>query len=163
LLLSYAASSEASMPRELRGVAEQVVRLLRSIETAAGGAGGRVRVQILDPGSDASLPTYLAGIGLAPFRSRSLALDAEVETSVWSSLRIAYGAHGSASVRAVTPGVLAGLQPLILAHLDSLERPRRPRVALSAPRSTGACARPCARAPSSSSATSTRPRGSRGR
>ncbi|HKC24366.1 MAG TPA: Gldg family protein, partial [Thermoanaerobaculia bacterium] len=133
LLLSYAASSEASMPRELRGVAEQVVRLLRSIEAAAGGAGGRVRVQILDPGADASLPTYLAGIGLAPFRSRSLALDAEVETSVWSSLRIAYGAHGSASVRAVTPEVLAGLQPLILAHLDLLEKPRRARVALSAP------------------------------
>src|SRR5260221_459853 len=133
LLLSYPASSEGSMPPELRGVAEQVVRLLRSIEAAAGGAGGRVRVQILDPGADASLPTYLAGIGLAPFGSRSLALDAEVETSVWSSLRIAYGAHGSASVRAVTPEVLAGLQPLILAHLDLLEKPRRARVALSAP------------------------------
>lgn len=130
LLLTYAVSPEASMPRELRGVAGEVVRLLRSIEAAA---PGRVSVQILDPAADPSLPPYLAGLGLAPFRSRSLAYDAEVESSVWSSLRIAYGAHGSARIPAVTPEILAGLQPLIAAHLDLLESPRRPRVALAAP------------------------------
>ncbi len=130
LLFTYAASSEAAMPRELRGVAESVVRLLRSIEAAG---AGRVRVQILDPEEDPVLPAYLAGLGLAPFRARALQLDAAVERSVWSSLRIAYGAHGAANLRAVTPEILAGLESLILAHLDALVKPRRPRVALAAP------------------------------
>ncbi|HEV8111623.1 MAG TPA: Gldg family protein [Planctomycetota bacterium] len=130
LLFTYAVSSEASMPRELRGVADTVVRLLRSIEAAG---AGRVRVQILDPDADAASPAYLAGLGLAPFRARALQLDAEVERSVWSSLRIAYGAHGATTVRAVTPEVLGGLESLILAHVEGLEKPRRPRVALAAP------------------------------
>jgi hypothetical protein len=132
LLLTYAASPEASMPRELRGVAAQVTGLLRSIERAA---PDRVRVQVLDPESDPALPGYLAGVGLAPFRSRALLFDAPVERSVWSGLRIAYGPHGSAAIRSVTPEVLDGLQPLILAHLELLESPRRPRVAVAAPES----------------------------
>ncbi len=138
LLLTYAASPEASMPSELRGVAVEVVSLLRSIEEAG---GGRVRIQIVDPTSDPDLPGYLAGIGLAPFRARSLEIDSAVERSVWSSLRIAYGAHGAAAIRAVTPAVSRGLQALLVAHLDRLESPRRPRVALSAPPAFGALRR----------------------
>src|SRR5258706_1583041 len=70
LLLSYAASSEASMPRELRGVAEQVVRLLRSIEAAAGGAGGGVRGQPPRPSAGPSPPTHPPGVGPPPLPSR---------------------------------------------------------------------------------------------
>lgn len=130
LLLTYAASSEATLPSDMRGVPGEVEGLLRAIEAAG---AGRVRVQIVDPSADAGVASYLAAVGLAPFRARALEIDLEVERSVWSALRIAYGSHGSAAIRSVTPAVLPDLQALIVSHLDLLERPRRPRVALAAP------------------------------
>ncbi|MFN0009137.1 MAG: Gldg family protein [Planctomycetota bacterium] len=130
LLLTYAASPAATLPSELRAVPGEVEELLRAIEAAG---AGRVSVQIVDPGADAGVASYLAAVGLAPFRARALEVDLEVEREVWSALRIAYGPHGAAVIRTVTPAVLPDLQALILSHLDLLERPRQPRVALAAP------------------------------
>lgn len=130
LLFTYAGSPDGTLPSELRGVPGEVEKLLRAIEAAG---AGRVRVQIVDPGADAGVASYLAAVGLAPFRARALEVDLEVEREVWSALRIAYGPRGSAVIRSVTPEILPDLQALILSHLDLLERPRLPRVALAAP------------------------------
>lgn len=130
LLLTYAASPTATLPSELRGVPREVEELLRAIEAAG---AGRVSVQIVDPTEDAGVAGYLGAVGLAPFRARALEVDVAVEREVWSALRIAYGPHGSAVIRAVTPAVLPDLQALIASHLELLERPRPPRIALAAP------------------------------
>lgn len=138
LLLSWYGTSKDRMPSQLRHLEDGVMRCLRGIESAG---GGRVRVQRVDPESDPAVAAYCAALGIAPFRSRRVERDSYTEESVWSSLRIAYGGHGASTIARVSTDELPHLQELIAAHLGELAAPRRPRVALSAPRGYGALRR----------------------
>ncbi len=138
LLLSWYGTSKDRMPSQLRDLEDGVMRCLRGIEAAG---GGRVRVQRIDPESDPVLAAYCASFGIGPFRARRVERDSYTEESVWSSVRVAYGAHGASTIARVSEGELPHLQELIAAHLDELSAPRRPRIALSAPRGYGALRR----------------------
>lgn len=138
LLLSWYGSSKSRMPSDLRHLEEGVMGCLRGLEAAG---PGLVRVQRIDPEADAALGPYLSSLGIAPFRARRVERDSYTEESVWSSLRIAYGPHGASTIARLGPDELSHLQDLIAAHLDELESPRRPRIALSAPHGYGALRR----------------------
>jgi hypothetical protein len=138
LLLSWYGSSKDRMPSQMRDIEDGVMRCLRGIEAVG---GGRVRVQRIDPESDPALAAYCATFGIGPFRARRVERDSYTEESVWSSVRIAYGAHGASTIARVSESELPHLQELIAAHLDELSAPRRPRIALSAPRGYGALRR----------------------
>ncbi|MFN0242103.1 MAG: Gldg family protein [Planctomycetota bacterium] len=130
VLLTWFGSDRARMPSSFRHVESTVMGLLRALEAAA---PDKVRVQRLDPDADPEIARFASALGIAPIRARTVASDGYAERNVWSTLRIAYGAHGATSIRAVTPEHLPHLQASIAAQLDELETPRRPSVLIAAP------------------------------
>jgi hypothetical protein len=130
LMLAWYRTPPESMPAGYRDLEAEMRALLENFRAAA---PDKVRVQIVDPDVDPQYASYLANVGIAPVRVRHIERDGWVEERLWSSLRIVDGAHGAAVVQRLGPEEFASLQALIVAHLDELEKPRRPRLALSAP------------------------------
>ena len=144
VLATYFVSPRAEMPSELRRLERQVTDLLEAFRVAA---DGKFDYQILDPHSavDPNEPPtdgqaqsneqarYAARQGIAPFRVRSVKRDTWSEKTIWSSLSIGYGAYPPAVINGLTEDGLPRLSATILAHLDQMEAPRQPVVALSAP------------------------------
>jgi len=144
ILATYYVSPRAEMPSELRRLERHVTDLLEAYRLAS---EGTFEYQILDPHTEAdpNAPPdhgqahgteearYAARQGIAPFRVRSVAKDSWSEKTIWSSLTIAYGAYPPAILNGLTAEHLPRLSATILAHLDQMEEPRQPVVALSAP------------------------------
>ena len=144
ILATYYVSPRAEMPSELRRLESQVTDLLEAFRLAS---EGTFDYQILDPHTavDPNAPPedgqaqsteearYAAGQGIAPFRVRSVTKDAWSEKTIWSSLTVAYGAYPPAILNGLTAEHLPRLAGTILAHLDQMEVPRQPVIALSAP------------------------------
>lgn len=132
VLITWYGSAKERMPADYRHIEASLGDLLRALQADS---KGRIQAQIVDPGSDPSLSGYLASLGVSPFRARRVERDGYVEESLWSCLRIVYGAHGAAVIPALRPSELPHAQALIAAHLDQLEKPRRPRIGVAAPHS----------------------------
>ncbi len=130
LTLSYYVTPRERMPSHLAHLEDDVRAGLRAV---AEGVSGPVRVEVLDPDQHPELAADLASAGVAPWRSRRIEGDGYREELLWSSLRLSYGARPSVVLNGLAADQARSLQPLVLAHLEQLRAPRRPRVALSAP------------------------------
>ena len=144
ILATYYVSPRSEMPSELRRLERQVTDLLEAYRLAS---DGNFEYQILDPHTETDPNAspedgqaqsteearYAARQGIAPFRVRSVAKDSWSEKTIWSSLTVAYGAYPPAILNGLTAEHLPRLSATILAHLDQMEEPRQPVVALSAP------------------------------
>ncbi len=145
VLATYYVSPRAEMPSDLRRLEAQVTDVLFALKEASDGS---FDYQILDPHVreaeeelddgmakpvESKNARYAARQGIAPFRVRSITRDAWSERTIWSSLTLSFGAHPPVVLNGVVPEHLPRLQATILAHLDQMEQPRRPVVALAAP------------------------------
>ncbi len=145
VLATYYVSPRAEMPSELRRLEDQVTDVLAALEHAS---DGRFRYRILDPHAAEEVEPvdgqaqpevapevarYAARQGIAPFRVRSITADAWSEKTIWSSLTLALGAHPPVVLNGVVSEHVPRLQATLVAHLDQMEEPRLPVVALAAP------------------------------
>ncbi|MFT5287569.1 MAG: hypothetical protein ACI8TQ_003757, partial [Planctomycetota bacterium] len=140
VLATYYVSPRVEMPSHLRQLERQVTDLLEAFRVASEGS---FDYQILDP-HETEVPIdgqvksnaeakYAARQGIAPFRVRSVKQDSWSEETIWSSLTMSYGAYSPAIINGLSREHLPRLAATILAHLDQMEAPERPTVALSAP------------------------------
>ena len=130
LTLSYYVTPRDRMPSHLAHLEDDVRDGLAAI---ASGVSGPVRVEVLDPDEHEELAADLASAGVAPWRARRIEGDGYREELLWSSLRLSYGARPGVVLNGLGADQARSLQPLLLAHLEQLRAPRRPRIALSAP------------------------------
>jgi len=130
VLLTWFATPAADMPSHLRGLDRDVRDVLTALADAS---DGKLKWQVVDPQSDPELADFATRLGLAPYTTRDVRGDRWTERSVWSTLHITYGPYPPATIRALEPDDVPGLRGLLLAHLEQMEHPRRPVVALDAP------------------------------
>ncbi|MFO0980817.1 MAG: Gldg family protein [Planctomycetota bacterium] len=130
LFLTYFVSGRSEMPSHMRDVERRVGDLLAAMQRAA---GGRLDYQIVHPADDPDLEHYAAHRKAAPVRVRSVVRDGYSETTIWSAMTIAYGAHKPALLPSIGAEHLPYLQSLIVSHIEQMEHPRKPRYALAAP------------------------------
>jgi hypothetical protein len=129
VLITYYVSASRHMPSSMRRLERDVTDLLGVMKRAA---AGRLDYQIIDPESQPDAVRHAAHQRIAPFRVRSIARDSYSEKTVWSSLHIAYGGHEPAAINGVSPEHVPRLQQLIIGQIAQKDRPRPPRIALSA-------------------------------
>jgi len=130
---TYYVSARERMPSHMRRVERQVTDLLESLAAAA---PDRFAYRVVDPEADEDRAGFAARRRVAPFRERSVAHDSWSERTVYSALTLAYGTRREAVIDGIGPDELSRLQAAIVAHLDQMERPRRPVLALAAPGSS---------------------------
>ena len=128
--LTYYVSPAEQMPSDLKRMEQRVSEVLEALSTAS---DGRLNWRIVHPGEDAEAERFAIDRRIAPFRWRSIQGDRWSELEVWSSLEIALGARTPVVLDGLTAEQLPVLQRLIAAHLELLERPSAPRVAICAP------------------------------
>ncbi len=130
LSLLYCVSPKDDLPTHL---AHLPGAMQAGLESLARGFGGPARVAVISPENHPEWAASLASAGLAPWRARRVERDGYREEELWSSLRISYGARPAVVLGAIGPEQARSVQALVLAHLEQLRSPRRPRVAISAP------------------------------
>ncbi len=130
LVLTYYVSDRSHMPSHMKRVERDVVDLLEAMKAAA---PDRFAYHIVDPETDRDQVVYASKRKVAPFRERSVFRDSWSERLIWSTLTIAYGTGNEVIVNGITPAYLPRLQATIVEHLDHMERPRQPVIALAAP------------------------------
>lgn len=130
LTLSYYVTPREALPSHLAHLEEDV---RAGLEALASAADGTCVVEVVHPEAFPQDRAALASAGLAPWRARGVAEGGFREETLWSSLRIAYGAAPAIVLNGLGPGEARRVQELVLAHLEELVAPTRPRIALSAP------------------------------
>ncbi|MCZ6597297.1 MAG: Gldg family protein [Planctomycetota bacterium] len=135
LVVTYYVSNRSLMPSHMKRLERDVTDLLQAMRTAAPQLFEYHLVDPDDPDPDrkGDLVRYASRRKVSPVRVRSVERDSWSERLVWSSLTLSYGARPEVIVNGVTPEHLPRLQRMIVAHLDQLEAPRAPVIALSAP------------------------------
>jgi len=123
VLVTYYVSSRDVMPSHLKRLEADVTARLEMLARAS---GGRLRYQIVDPGTRPELAEHAARMAIAPFRVRTVARDAYEEEAIWSSLAIAYGPRPEGVISAVTDEHVPRLVPMILGTLRQMDAPRAP-------------------------------------
>jgi hypothetical protein len=130
LFLTLYVSGRDALPSSMRRLERDLTTLL---QTLARVSDGRLDFQVVDPAESEDLLRYATQRKVAPQRVRSIERDGYSERTVYCTLSIELGAHEPVLVEGLRPEHLPRLQALLLAHLDQLERPRRPVLALAAP------------------------------
>lgn len=129
VLIEWYRSADEQLDGEWRSACADIETLLRSLQRSVPG----LRLRIVQPERDEAERGRAAELGLSAVRVRTLVDDGWRERSVWSALRIAAGARGSATLRQLDPQRSARLSELLEAQLSVLFEPARPRYGLSAP------------------------------
>lgn len=128
--LTYYVSPAADMPSDLKRMEQRVSEVLQALAEAS---GGRLTWRVVNPDAGQATGQFAIDRRIAPFRWRAVRGDRWSELEVWSSLEIALGARPPVVLDGLTPEQLPALQRLITAHLELIEQPSSPRVALCAP------------------------------
>jgi len=131
VLATYYVSRPERMPSKMRRLERHVSDLLEAMHAYA---PGRFDFQVVAPDAEADLSSFAARRRISPMQVREVAHDSWDERKVWSSLSISYGAYPEAILHGIGPEHLPLLQGTVVSWLDQLERPRRARIALAAPR-----------------------------
>ncbi len=131
--LTYLASRRETLPAHLAQLEERVRDVLGAFERSLAENGQPFSVAVVYPDDHPDWQASLASAGMAPWRARRVEGDGYRDDELWSSLRIGYGPRPAAVFNGVGPDRVDRLQELILAQLEELRRPRRPRVAIDAP------------------------------
>jgi hypothetical protein len=132
VVLTWFASPTERAPSHWGGLSDQVGLLLDALERAS---KGRLRYERVDPDASPEAAAYAAQCKVKPLRVRTVTHDSWSESSVWSTLSIAYGARPRAQLAGIAPENVGLLQSRIVAQLGELDQPRRPVVGLDAPAS----------------------------
>lgn len=131
VFLTYFASPRQVMPSHMRDIERNVSDLFAALKEAS---GGMLDYQIIDPHRSRDLERYASNRKISRIRVRSVARDAYSENTVWSGVSISYGAHPPAIVNGIElPEHVERLQSFIINHLNQMESPRLPVVAVAAP------------------------------
>ncbi|MHC5210825.1 MAG: Gldg family protein [Planctomycetota bacterium] len=130
LFITLYISGRDALPSSMRRLERDVTTLLQTLARAS---DGRLDFQVVDPEENEDLLRYATQRKIAPQRVRSVERDGFTERTVYCTLAIESGAHEPVLVEGLAPEHLPRLQALLLAHLDQMERPRRPVLALAAP------------------------------
>ncbi|MFT7668484.1 MAG: hypothetical protein ACI8X5_001177 [Planctomycetota bacterium] len=131
--LTYFATRRENLPAHLAHLEDHVRDVLGAFEQASSASARPMITEVVYLDEHPEWQISLATAGVAPWRSRRVEGDGYRDDELWSSLRIGYGARPEAVFNGVGPEMVDQLQELILAQLEELREPRRPRVALSAP------------------------------
>lgn len=127
--LTYFVSPAEDMPSHMRRVERDVSDLLAAMEDAG---RGRVHTQIVDPTSSPEREAFAARRQVTPVRVRHVSRDSWTEQQLWSTLTMSTGPRAPAAIAGLGPEHLPRLQALVAAHLDELQAPTRPVLALAA-------------------------------
>ena len=130
VVVTWFATPPDEMPSHLRGLDREVREVLSAL---ARDAHGQLTWQVVDPRSSDELGELATRLGIEPFTTRDVRGDAWNERTVWSSLHLSYGPYPPAVIHSLGAEGVRDLSGRILAHLQQMERPRRPVVALDAP------------------------------
>ncbi|HKE02397.1 MAG TPA: Gldg family protein [Planctomycetota bacterium] len=130
LLLTYYVSDRSRMPSQYREVERDVTDILESWRDAS---DGKVEFQIVDPDKHPDLAQSASRRGVARFRARTIELDGWSEQTIWSTLVIGTSVIRPPSIHGIGPDHIPRLQALLLEHLELMEHPRKPIVAIAAP------------------------------
>lgn len=131
VFLTYFASPRDVMPSHMRDIEQSVHDLFETLKRES---NGLLDYQIVDPGRSEDLERYAANRKISRIRARSVSRDSYSEKTIWSGISIAYGAHSPAIINGIEyPEHLERLQALITGHLNQMETPRLPVIALAAP------------------------------
>jgi hypothetical protein len=130
LFMTLYVSGRDALPSSMRRMERDVTTLLNTLSRAS---DGRLDYQVVDPDASEELRRYATHRKVAPQRVRSVERDGFTERVVYCTLAIESGGHEPVLVEGLRPGHLPRLQALLLAHLEQMERPRRPVFALAAP------------------------------
>ncbi|MFO0872996.1 MAG: Gldg family protein [Phycisphaerales bacterium] len=128
--LTYYVSESSRMPSDMRRVGPEVIDV---VEALARASDGRLDCRVVDPDAEPEMVKQAARHRAAPFRASSVTYDSRSERTVWSTITIACGPRPVEVVNGIGPAQLPHLQALLLGHLEQMQRPRRPVVALAAP------------------------------
>ena len=130
VLVTFAVSPPERMPSDRKDLERRVVDLLEAMRRAA---PERFDYLVIDPDSNSELVGFASRRRFSPQRVRTVLGDSWSEREIWSSLSIAYGARPEAVLHGIGPEHLGLLQDTLMAQLEELEAPRRPRIALATP------------------------------
>jgi hypothetical protein len=131
VFVTYYATTGTRMPAHMKRVEAEVVGLLDAMRAAA---GGRFDWRLVDPTGDEDLARFAARRKVAPVRVRNVRHDRYTESEVYSTLSVAYGPRPPALIEAIGEAHLPRLQTILHSQLEQLASPRRPVIALAAPR-----------------------------
>lgn len=131
--LTYFVTEREFLPAHLSHLEERVRDVLGAFERATREQARPFRIEVVYPDRHTDWEESIASAGVARWRARRVEGDGYRDDELWSSLRIGYGARPSAVFNGVDPQTVDRLQELILAQLEELRAPRRPRVAIDAP------------------------------
>ncbi|MBI3819915.1 MAG: Gldg family protein [Planctomycetes bacterium] len=131
VFLTYFASPRSEMPSHMRDMERNVHDLFEALK---GASNGMLDYQIVDPHRSTDLERFAANRKISRIRTRSVSHDAYSEKTVWSGVWISYGTYPPATVNGIEqPEHLERLQSMIVGHLNQMEHPRLPVVAIAAP------------------------------
>jgi len=145
VVATYFVTPAAEMPSSMRRVERDVTDALDAIARTS---GGLLRHDVLHVRPGRATGTATGGAadgdqiaeklatryGARPFPVRTVLRDGHSEQSVHSSLVLASGPRPPVIIDGIAAEQAARLPSLIVAHLERLANPRRPRIALAAPR-----------------------------
>jgi hypothetical protein len=130
VFLTYFVSTRADLPSHMRDLERSVHDLFESMKLAS---DGLLDYQIIDPAKNPDIARYASNRKISPVRVRSVSRDSYSEKTVWSGVSISYGSYPPAIINDIEPDHLERLQALIVGHLNQMETPRLPVVAIAAP------------------------------
>ena len=131
IAFTYFVTPSPQMPSHLKSVVTPVTTLLQTLQQTA---PTQISYRIIDPDlSGETGHNYAARKKASPFSVRRIKQDEHSEQDVWSSLVIAPEGHKEILIQKITPEDVAFLENLILKHLQSLQTPPKPTIAISSP------------------------------
>ncbi len=128
--IEYWVTPKSALPHDLRELEAKVraaFGALRSAHTE------RLHLSVHHPGDAASLAPHLDALGVRATRTPRVEDDRWSESELTSSLRFTLGAHSAHVRNGLLPAQTANLPELLIAHLEDLATPSRPRVLFDAP------------------------------
>ncbi len=131
LAITFFVSAREDMPSHLKEVEPSVRALLQALRAEA---PGRIDFRILDPDlSGAAGAAYAARKKASSIQVRRVLRDQHSQQRIWSSLILAREGRPEVLIQGIENLHLPLLEELILAHLEALDQPPRPRFAVAAP------------------------------
>ncbi|MCH2105863.1 MAG: hypothetical protein MK291_04400, partial [Planctomycetes bacterium] len=128
--IEYWVSPESPLPHDLRGMERAVRAAFRALGTAH---PERLRLGVHHPGEAEGLGAHLDSLGVRKTRAPKVEDDSWSEAELTSSLRFTLGPHAAHVRNGLLPAQTGNLPELLLAHLEDLAEPSRPKVLLDAP------------------------------
>ena len=128
--IEYWVSPKSELPYDLRGLEDSVRAAFRALGAVH---PERLRLSVHHPREAEGLGAHLDSLGVRATRAPKVEDDTWSEAELTSSLRFTLGPHAAHVRNGLLPAQTRNLPELLIAHLEDLAAPSRPRVLLDAP------------------------------